>query len=137
MSTADRRTVLKGAAATCGLGRLAACGGGSQDAGAPAPSPSGGASLGQLSDIPVGGAISADAPGGTKLLLARPAENEVVAFSAVCPHQGCTVAPDDQQFTCPCHGSQFELSGDLKRGPAERGLTPFAVELVDGQVLTA
>lgn len=95
------------------------------------------ASLVQLSDVPVGGAVSTTSPDGKKVLVARPSEDEAVAFSAVCPHEGCTVAPDDDQFTCPCHGSQFELSGDLKRGPARTGLTPFEVRVVDGQVLPA
>lgn len=135
--------MLKGAALTCGAGLLGGCGGGAQDATAPAPPAPGGsagglrASLVQLSDVPVGGAVSATSPDGKKVLVARPAEDEAVAFSAVCPHEGCTVAPDDEQFTCPCHGSQFELSGDLKRGPARTGLTPFDVRVADGQVLPA
>lgn len=143
-----RRTVLKGAAASCGAGLLAACGGGAKEAVAPPASSSGGpgapadgggvrASLVPLSEVPVGGAVSSSAPDGTKVLVTRPAEDEAVAFSAVCPHEGCTVAPDGGQLTCPCHGSQFELSGEVKRGPARRGLTPFPVRIVDGQVLPA
>ena len=150
MTDLCRRTVLKGAAATCGAGLLAACGGGSTSqppaaggggggGGGTPPGGGGGlrASLVQLSEVPVGGAVSADAPDGTTVLVAQPSEGEVVAFSAVCPHEGCTVSPDDEQFTCPCHGSQFELSGDVKRGPAQRGLTPFPVRVMDGQVLPA
>jgi cytochrome b6-f complex iron-sulfur subunit len=145
MTCPGRRTVLKGAAAACGAGLLSACGGGDQAA-APAPSPGGGrtppegglrASLAAVDDIPVGGAIAASAPDGSKVLLTRPSGNDVQGFSAVCPHEGCTVAPDDEQLACPCHGSQFELNGELKRGPARTGLTPFPVEVVDGQVLPA
>jgi cytochrome b6-f complex iron-sulfur subunit len=147
MSELCRRTVLKGAAATCGAGLLTACGGGAQEAVSPptstggAASPGGGGglrvSLVRLSEVPVGGAVSTGAPDGTKVLVTRPSEDEAVAFSAVCPHEGCTVAPDGEQLTCPCHGSQFELSGEVKRGPAQRGLTPFPVRVVDGQVLPA
>ena len=145
MSCLARRTVLKGAAAACGAGLLSACGGGNDapvDA-APAASaggsPGGGvrASLGRVDDVPVGGAVSTGAPDGTKVLLTRPTEDEVLAFSSVCPHEGCTVAPDDGQLACPCHGSQFELNGDLKRGPARTGLTAYPVRVVDGQVLPA
>lgn len=152
MTDLCRRTVLKGAAATCGAGLLAACGGGGQSSSAPAASapgtgggapPGGGgggvrASLATLADIPVGEAVQANAPDGTSVLVARTSESEAVAFSAVCPHEGCTVAPDGEKLTCPCHGSQFEAAtGERLRGPAERDLTPFAVRVENGQVLPA
>jgi cytochrome b6-f complex iron-sulfur subunit len=147
MTDLCRRTLLKGAATTCGVGLLAACSGGAQEAVSPPATSTGGpaapggdglrASLVRLSEVPVGGAVTASAPDGTKVLVTRPSEDEAVAFSAVCPHEGCTVAPDGEQLTCPCHGSQFELSGDVKRGPAQRGLTPFPVRVMDGQVLPA
>ena len=129
--TACRRTVLKGAAVTCGVGLLAACGGGGEASGDPD------APLLRLDEVPVGGAKGATAGNGDKVIVTRPAEGEAVAFSAVCPHQGCTVAPDDGQLSCPCHGSAFELDGSLKKGPAEKGLESFPVKVVDGQVLPA
>jgi Rieske Fe-S protein len=143
-----RRALLKGAAATCGAGLLSACGGAEAPSTAPpprAPAPSGAgsaagglrASLTSLSDVPVGGAVEVSAPDGTKVLVAQPKEGEAVAFNAVCPHEGCAVSPDDDHFSCPCHGSQFELDGSLRRGPAERGLTPFPVQVMDGRVLPA
>lgn len=149
MTELCRRTVLKGAAATCGVGLLAACGGGGQAATAPAPAapgrsapPGGGggvrASLATLADIPVGEAVQASAPDGTRLLVTRTSDSEAVAFSAVCPHEGCTVAPDGEKLTCPCHGSQFDAAtGALRRGPAERDLTAFPVRVENGQVLPA
>lgn len=142
-----RRTLLKGAAATCGTGLLAACGGGSPEpAAAPAPpaasggAPPGGglrATLGQLSDIPVGGAISVKAPDGATVLLTQPEPGEVKAFSAVCPHEGCSAAPEGDHFSCPCHGSEFALDGSLRQGPAREGLSSYDVRVVDGQVLPA
>lgn len=114
MTCPARRTVLKGVAAACGAGLLAA-----------------------VDDVPVGGAVAASAPDGSKVLITRPSTDEVLAFSSVCPHEGCTVAPDDGQLACPCHGSQFELDGALKRGPARTGLTAFPVRVADGQVLPA
>ena len=130
--TPCRRTVLKGAAATCGVGLLSACGGDGQAAGGDPDAP-----LLQLDEVPVGGATYVTAGNGDKVIVTRPAEGEAVAFSAVCPHQGCVVAPDDEQLTCPCHGSAFELDGSLKKGPAEKGLESYAVKVVDGQVLPA
>ena len=145
MTCPGRRTVLKGFAAACGAGALSACGGDGNDAAAPAPATSEGApssgglraSLTSVEDVPEGGAVSTAAPDGSKVLVSRLPGDEVLAFSAVCPHEGCTVAPDEGQFSCPCHGSQFELNGDLKRGPARKGLTPFPVRVMDGQVLPA
>ena len=147
MSACDRRTLLRGAAATCGAALLGGCGDGGADApsGAAAPAstrvpPGGGglrASLATVSDIPVGGAVEATAPDGTKVLVTQPSTGEVVAFSAVCPHEGCSVLPDTGQLTCPCHGSQFSLSGEVTRGPAQSDLQPFAVRVMDGQVLPA
>lgn len=64
-----------------------------------------------------------------QLLLHRPAEEEVLAFSAVCPHQGCTVGIEQEHFECPCHGSRFELTGQWQSGPAEQPLTQFDAEL--------
>jgi len=129
--TVCRRTVLKGAAATSGVGLLTACGGAEQASGDPD------APLLKLDEVPVGGAKNVTAGNGDKVIVTRPTEGEAVAFSAVCPHQGCTVAPDDEQLSCPCHGSTFELDGTLRTGPAEKGLESYAVKVVDGQVLPA
>ena len=134
----DRRTVLKGAAAACGACLLTACG--EEESAAPeaGSSPRGlRASLTRLDEVPVGGAVLATDPERKKVLVTQPTAGTVVAFSAVCTHQGCTVAVDDDHFACPCHGSQFELSGKVRRGPAERPLTPYEVKVVDGQVLPA
>ena len=142
MTCLARRSVLKGAAAACGVGLLSACGAGGEvtdDASVPVrqdPVDGAAGALARVDDIPDDGALAATAPDGSKVLLTRTG-SDVRGFSAVCPHEGCTVAPDDGQLTCPCHGSQFELSGDLKRGPARTGLTAFAVRVVDGDVLPA
>jgi cytochrome b6-f complex iron-sulfur subunit len=48
-------------------------------------------------------------------------------LSGVCPHLGCTVLPLTGGFLCPCHRSQFTLSGARLSGPAANGLSdlPF------------
>lgn len=140
MSTPSRRTVLKGAAAACGACLLTACGGGSGGGGSTAVQPPTDGlpgALARLSDVPIGGAVSADSPDGNVILLTQPSEGEVVAFSAACPHEGCSVAPDGDEFSCPCHGSRFTLSGEVTRGPATSGLRSFDVRVQDGQVLPA
>jgi cytochrome b6-f complex iron-sulfur subunit len=54
-----------------------------------------------------------------------------------CPHLGCRVPPcfTSQWFECPCHGSQYNLAGEKKGGPAPRGMDRFVTE-VSGGVLT-
>lgn len=50
------------------------------------------------------------------------------AFSTVCPHQGCDINSfQNEILRCPCHGSQFNTTGDVVAGPAPRGLTEYSV----------
>ena len=44
------------------------------------------------------------------------------ALSLVCTHLGCTVESQTDGFTCPCHGSKFDLQGNVRRGPAGKAL---------------
>lgn len=87
-----------------------------------------------LSDIPVGGAISATYKGGP-IVVAQPESGTAVAFSAICTHMGCVVAPSGKQFDCPCHGSEFSAStGDVIRGPATRALPKLNATVSGGKV---
>jgi Rieske Fe-S protein len=97
-----------------------------------------GRSLAAVDDIPVGGALVVqDGPGGRPVVLARPRGDEVVAFSAVCTHQGCTVRAEQAAIRCPCHGSTYDLTGDNTGGPAPSPLPPVRVTVADGQVRPA
>jgi len=46
------------------------------------------------------------------------------ALSSVCTHLGCITRyqPDSRLIACPCHGSRFNLDGDVIAGPAPRPL---------------
>jgi Rieske Fe-S protein len=64
-------------------------------------------------------------------------EGGVSVFSAKCTHLGCTVAVDKSgTYSCPCHGSQFNYDGTVKKGPARKSLATLAVQISDaGEVL--
>jgi Rieske Fe-S protein len=53
----------------------------------------------------------------------RPTQR-VYAVSAVCSHMGCIVGwnATERTWDCPCHGSRFELSGEVIHGPATKPL---------------
>lgn len=59
------------------------------------------------------------------------------AFSSVCPHQRCTrdwnYTPG--VFTCTCHTSKFDATGQYLSGPARENLRQLSVT-VDGDTLT-
>lgn len=61
--------------------------------------------------------------------------DQVTALSGVCPHLGCAINYDGDQFRCPCHKSAFAKSGDKISGPSKRGLDPLPVEVREGRVL--
>ena len=60
------------------------------------------------------------------------------AVSAVCTHLGCITQwkAEENQISCPCHGSKFSREGAKLAGPAPRALPHFAVRLApDGQLV--
>jgi cytochrome b6-f complex iron-sulfur subunit len=52
------------------------------------------------------------------------ASGGVYALSAVCTHLGCITRflSDEKCIACPCHGSRFDLEGNVIHGPAPRPL---------------
>ena len=61
--------------------------------------------------------------------------NVVHAFSAVCPHLGCSVnAVPASGFACPCHTSNFDAQGKRTGGPSPRDMDEMATRVEDGVV---
>jgi glycine/D-amino acid oxidase-like deaminating enzyme/nitrite reductase/ring-hydroxylating ferredoxin subunit len=61
---------------------------------------------------------------GAKVAAFRDDDGGLHAVSATCPHLGCQVAFNtaERSWDCPCHGSRFDVSGQVLQGPAVRGL---------------
>ena len=146
-----RKLLVAGAGTALAATAVAACGGSSgsapsatsssgasgESSSGDAPSPSGGPqALAKVADVPVGGAVSATGADGKPVIVSQPAAGTVVAFSAICTHQGCTVAPAGKILQCPCHGSTYDLAtGKTTGGPAPSPLARIPVKVKGGKVL--
>jgi nitrite reductase/ring-hydroxylating ferredoxin subunit len=63
-------------------------------------------------------------------------EDGFYALSLTCTHLGCTLEDEQEQLSCPCHGSLFDARGRVLQGPAESKLPELRVEVrADGQVI--
>jgi len=62
--------------------------------------------------------------------------DSVRAFTATCPHLGCSVDlnADKKSFGCPCHASRFNLDGAAESGPSPRAMDPLNTRVVNGVV---
>lgn len=126
----SRRTVLTGAGAVGAAGLLSACGGGSTGDAVEADGAPDSPEIAQLSEVREAGAVVFETADGTKAV-AVAVGDDVVAYSTVCTHQGCTVEydADSQVLACPCHGSSFDPAdgGAVVSGPADEPLATVPV----------
>jgi len=81
--------------------------------------------IGRPEDFPPGARLAMD----TKRICIVREGDKVAAISTTCTHLGCIVAPSATGFQCPCHGSQFDVDGNVTGGPAPKALSWFAVSL--------
>lgn len=96
----------------------------------------GGRLLVALDKVPRGAGLVLQGPA---IVLTRTATGDLHAFSAVCTHQGCTVATvANGTIDCPCHGSRFDATtGAVRAGPASRPLPTVAVTVRSGNVFSS
>src|SRR5215216_80677 len=76
---------------------------------------------------------------GNPAFLVHLDNGEFVAYSAICTHQGCTVAYKDGNLACPCHGSVFDPANgaSVVAGPAQRPLPEIPVKVRGDEVVKA
>jgi Rieske Fe-S protein len=98
----------------------------------------GGAAIASESEVAPGSAFKFK-DSGNPALLVHLKNGDFVAYSAVCTHQGCTVAYHGGQLACPCHGSVFDPArgAEVVAGPAPRPLPEIPVKVEGGEIVRA
>jgi arsenite oxidase small subunit len=98
----------------------------------------GGPAIASESEVAPGGAVRFK-DSGNPAVLVHLDSGDFVAYSAICTHQGCTVAYQGGQLACPCHGSVFDPAnnGAVVTGPATTPLPEIPVKVQGGEVFKA
>jgi ubiquinol-cytochrome c reductase iron-sulfur subunit len=90
-----------------------------------------------LSDLADTGAENANKPGADASDENRSLDEsgEWLVMMGVCTHLGCVPlgdgAGDFNGWFCPCHGSHYDTSGRIRKGPAPKNLPVPVAEFVD------
>ena len=85
-----------------------------------------------------GGSAVVDVQGQFPLAVVRTADATATALSATCTHAGCIVDYDGaaKALHCPCHNADFDLQGNVLRGPTSIPLPVYkATPAADGIVV--
>jgi Rieske Fe-S protein len=98
------------------------------------------ADIADVSDVAPNSAVSyTNAGNGLPEVLVRLPDGRFVGYSAVCSHQGCTVAYRSQirKLVCPCHGGVYDPAqgGAVVSGPPPLPLAKVKLEVRNGKVL--
>ncbi|MEM6355019.1 MAG: ubiquinol-cytochrome c reductase iron-sulfur subunit [Pseudomonadota bacterium] len=66
-------------------------------------------------------------------------DGKYLVMLGVCTHLGCVPlgngAGDYNGWFCPCHGSHYDTSGRIRKGPAPRNLDVPAVAMIDDSTI--
>ena len=90
-----------------------------------------------VSELPDESAENANLPNGTDAADENRSLDEAgewLVMMGVCTHLGCVPLGDAGDFGgwfCPCHGSHYDTSGRIRKGPAPRNLPVPIAEFVD------
>jgi cytochrome b6-f complex iron-sulfur subunit len=58
-------------------------------------------------------------------MLIRTSQTQFTAVNLICRHKGCTVEKEGEKFVCPCHGSEYTITGKVTQGPAKGDLKVY------------
>ncbi len=146
----ERRNFVLDSAALLAAAALAACGGGG-DSGDAVTGPGSGPGAGTTPGVTAAGStVTVDLTIQSGLTMANAfllipeaktfvihlGNNDFRAFTSVCTHEGCDVdAFATGRIRCPCHGSQYDVSGQVVMGPAPLPLRRFSASR-SGNTLT-
>jgi Rieske Fe-S protein len=86
---------------------------------------------------PIKFAVDVTAPPNTNsIYLVKTGARAVTALEGTCRHHGCLInwVAADTKFECPCHGSQYAMTGAVVHGPATKNLFKHKVVIRAGQV---
>lgn len=63
-------------------------------------------------------------------------DGSFLALSKICTHLGCSLHWDEgkSSFICPCHGSSFDLAGEVLTPPATRALESYPLRIENGVI---
>ena len=96
---------------------------------------------GWLSEHPAGDRSLVQGLKGDPTYLIVEGEEAITDYgiNAICTHLGCVVPWNngENKFKCPCHGSQYDSTGKVVRGPAPLSLALAHVAVEDDQVLVS
>ena len=87
--------------------------------------------VGTTADLEQQGYLSSDeALDEPVIVIADPSNPAaLIALSAKCTHNGCSVAWQEDLFACPCHGSKFNPDGSVVNGPASEPLAQLTAKV--------
>lgn len=68
----------------------------------------------------------------------KPGKDEWLILIAVCTHLGCVPIGNAGEYSgwfCPCHGSQYDTSGRIRKGPAPKNLEVPPYQFVSDSII--
>lgn len=63
------------------------------------------------------------------ICLYKTGENQYTAALMKCTHRGCELNVGGGIYSCPCHGSEFDVKGTVLEGPADQDLKTFKTKI--------
>jgi cytochrome b6-f complex iron-sulfur subunit len=86
-----------------------------------------------------GGSTVVAVSGRFPIVVARTSATEATALSATCTHQGCIVrfVSASAGVHCDCHNADFDLLGNVLRGPPPVPLPTYAAAVTADAIMVA